>query len=209
MPHYALPLVNVNLSGFLCPRPLPSLPFQVHAQTNSIARLQWQSLWRGAAMPMATAGAIQSINLGLFDAYKRLFCARASQPMTEPTPLPVVAGAAASAGLSICLLTAPMTHIKVVQQLRGGEFLSTARALSHEGILFRGLGTTALLESCRRRPIPLAPPPPHPIPSHAAPPGPVSDSTPAQPTQPQPLPRSTSLHPGPTPPQLIPQGRST
>ena len=131
-------------AGTLVGHPLDTM--KVHAQTNSLSRLSWRSLWRGAATPMATAGAVQCLNLGLFDTFRRLLSGSRSGAELS---LPLVGVAAAAAGLSISPLTAPLTQVKVVQQLRGGALVPTAASLWRDGLLYRGLHATALLESCR------------------------------------------------------------
>lgn len=131
--------------------PLDTL--KVYAQQKSPAsHIPWRTLWRGCTGPIMLAGGLQALNLGLYENLRRAACLHVHPDQKcspELTPLPVVGGAAASAGLGISLLTCPLSRIKVVQQLCGGSFIPTARSLYNDGSLYRGLGATALWETSR------------------------------------------------------------
>jgi hypothetical protein len=80
---------------------------------------RWRSLFRGCLIPVATAGVIQSINFGVYDACRlRLlktiadpnargqggYGTRGSAGLAIDTPLPVCAAAAAAGGVTIAPL---------------------------------------------------------------------------------------------------------
>ena len=102
--------------------PLDTL--KVYAQSSSqssSSSIPWRTLWRGCTGPIALAGGLQSLNLGLYENFRRAACRRLGlrgQLVPELTPLPVVGAAASCAGLGISLLTCPVSRIKVVQQAR-------------------------------------------------------------------------------------------
>ena len=98
------------------------------------------------AAVVASAGAIQSLNLGLYDNLRRQLAPGRAR---EDTPLARVALAAAGAGACVALVTCPQQRVKIVQQLRGGRLAPTAAALWRERTLYRGLGAQVLFESSR------------------------------------------------------------
>ena len=122
--------------------PLDTL--KVHAQAASTENLRFTSLWRGAAVPIATTGAIQSFALGIFENTRR-----ALWPNEAPTPLPVLAASGSICGLSASLITCPLSRVKVLQQLTGASFVQAAHTAVAHGSLYRAFPTAALWESTR------------------------------------------------------------
>ena len=122
--------------------PLDTL--KVHAQAASSERLALRSLWRGAAVPVATTGGIQSLALGIFENTRR-----ALWPHASPTPLVYLAAAGSTCGVCVSLVTCPLQRIKVLQQLTGVSVAPVARAVIADGTLFRALPTAVLWESTR------------------------------------------------------------
>ena len=133
-------------AGQLVGHPLDTI--KVYAQTvgTTAKPLAWSVLMRGVAAPVASAGAIQSLNLGLYDNLRRQLAPGRAR---EDTPLARVALAAAGAGACVALVTCPQQRVKIVQQLRGGRLAPTAAALWRERTLYRGLGAQVLFESSR------------------------------------------------------------
>ena len=133
--------------GQLVGHPLDTL--KVHAQTaQSSAAADWtvRKLFRGAAAPIATAGAIQSINLGVYESLRRRLVA---MPSLENAPLTCHAISGSTAGLTISVVTCPLGRIKVAQQVTGAAFWPTARAAWSSGTLHAGASATALFEASR------------------------------------------------------------
>lgn len=129
-------------AGQFIGHPLDTL--KVHAQAASAERLSLRSLWRGAAAPILTAGAIQSFALGIFENTRRTIW-----PHETPTPLTHLAAAGTTCGLCSSLITCPLSRVKVLQQLTGASFVHTTRGAVASGTLFRALPTAALWESTR------------------------------------------------------------
>lgn len=128
---------------------------KIHSQAGKGGRLPWRTLLRGVAFPVASAGIIQAVNLGLYENFRRrALAATLADGVTPPcdpmaTPLRLVGASAASAGICVSVLTSPQHRVKVVQQLHGGSFASTAVALWRDGTLYRGFGAQVLFEASR------------------------------------------------------------
>jgi solute carrier family 25 carnitine/acylcarnitine transporter 20/29 len=129
-------------AGQLIGHPLDTL--KVHAQAASAERLAVRALWRGATVPVLTAGGIQSLALGIFENTRRTLW-----PYASATPLPHLALAGSTCGLCASLVTCPLSRVKVLQQLTGKQFLPVYRGAVASGTLFRALPTVALWESTR------------------------------------------------------------
>ena len=123
--------------------PLDTL--KVHAQAASTERLALTSLWRGAAAPILTVGAIQSLALGIFENVRRALWPHDA----HTTPLPHLAVAGTTCGLCASVVTTPLSRVKVLQQLTGRRFWPTANGAIASGTLFRAFPTAALWESTR------------------------------------------------------------
>ena len=123
--------------------PLDTL--KVHAQAASVERLRLRSLWRGSAAPVATAGAIQSLALGIFENVRRLLWPHEA----ATTPLSHLAAAGSTCGCCVSLVTCPLTRIKVLQQLTGHGFVTAARSAIATGTLFCAFPTAVAWESTR------------------------------------------------------------
>ena len=124
--------------------PLDTL--KVHAQAaHTTESLRLPALWRGAMVPMATAGSIQSLALGVFENVRR----RLWPHEHLPTPLPALALSGSLCGLTVSLLTCPLSRIKVLQQLTGKDAVTVVRALRGSRTLFRAFPTAALWEGTR------------------------------------------------------------
>ena len=119
--------------GQLIGHPLDTL--KVFAQTNARPEaLSLRVLYRGAAMPIATAGAVQALNLGLFENARR--CISRARPEAGPLLRDGLAGSIA--GLSITAFTCPLSRIKVLQQTAGTSTLATVRAAAQAAGFDRG-----------------------------------------------------------------------
>ena len=130
--------------GQLIGHPLDTL--KVFAQTNARPEaLSLRVLYRGAAMPIATAGAVQALNLGLFENARR--CISRARPEAGPLLRDGLAGSIA--GLSITAFTCPLSRIKVLQQTAGTSTLATVRAAAASGTLYAGFGPTVAFEASR------------------------------------------------------------
>ena len=130
--------------GQLIGHPLDTL--KVFAQTNARPEaLSLRVLYRGAAMPIATAGAVQALNLGLFENARR--CISRARPEAGPLLRDGLAGSIA--GLSITAFTCPLSRIKVLQQTAGTSALATVRAAAASGTLYVGFGPTVAFEASR------------------------------------------------------------
>jgi len=119
---------------------------KVHAQAKKPLTLHWRTLMRGAGVPIATAGAVQSINLGMYENIRRW-----TTPQTSLccTPLTHIGFAASLAGLCIAPITCPIQRVKIMQQLNGTSLLATVRVLTKERSLYRGFPASALFEATR------------------------------------------------------------
>lgn len=124
--------------------PLDTL--KVHAQAaKSAEHLHLVSLWRGAAAPIATVGAVNSLALGIFENVRRMLW-----PHDGPTPLPCLAAAGSMCGLSVSLITCPLSRVKVIQQLTGGvSFVDAVKHCLESRTLYRAYPTAALWECTR------------------------------------------------------------
>jgi len=132
-------------AGQLVGHPLDTI--KVHAQTQSSSSsggLPLRTLFRGLAAPVLSAGAVQSVRLGLYESFRRQLTGGRSD---AETPLAYVGVAAGGAGLFASLLMCPLQRIKTVQQLHGGALLPTVRALVRDGSLYRGLPAIFLFET--------------------------------------------------------------
>jgi len=96
-------------------------------------------------MPILTVGAVQSINLGLYENGRRWLSV--ARPEVGPVLSSGVAGSAA--GLCISVVTCPLSRIKVLQQLSGTSLHATLRAAAASGTLYSGFGPTATFETSR------------------------------------------------------------
>ena len=123
--------------------PLDTL--KVHAQAASTENLKFRSLWRGAVVPIATAGAIQSFALGVFENVRRTLWPFES----SETPLHILALAGSACGSCVSFITCPLSRVKVLQQLTGTSFAAAANGAIASGTLFRALPTAVLWESTR------------------------------------------------------------
>ena len=130
-------------SGTLVGHPLDTL--KVLAQTGSGRAPSIASLFRGAATPVLTAGAVNSINLGIYENARRALCPEPA----EAAPLWTHAVAGMAGGLVITVATAPLSRVKVHQQLTGQGFVATVRSIDSLRSLYTGVGMTALMESSR------------------------------------------------------------
>mmetsp|Transcript_564 Transcript_564/g.1150 ORF Transcript_564/g.1150 Transcript_564/m.1150 type:complete len:398 (+) Transcript_564:252-1445(+) len=128
--------------------PLDSLKVRLQAQ-GAPPLTSILSLFRGIGIPVATAGVIQSLNLGLYENFRRSLHQGAAVSVTEPTPLHLIGAAGSLAGVCIAPVTCPTQRIKIVQQLQGGQLLPTTLSLWREGTLFRGFGINLLFEATR------------------------------------------------------------
>ena len=130
--------------GQLIGHPLDTL--KVFAQTNARPEaLSLRVLYRGAAMPIATSGAVQALNLGIFENARRWI----SRARPDAGPLLRDGLAGSIAGLSISAFTCPLSRIKVLQQTAGTSTLATVRAAAASGTLYAGLGPTVAFEASR------------------------------------------------------------
>lgn len=130
--------------GQLIGHPLDTL--KVFAQTNARPEaLSLRVLYRGAAMPIATSGAVQALNLGVFENARRWI----SRARPDAGPLLRDGLAGSIAGLSISAFTCPLSRIKVLQQTAGTSTLATVRAAAASGTLYAGLGPTVAFEASR------------------------------------------------------------
>ena len=118
--------------------PLDTL--NIHAQAGrSTEHLRFWSLWRGASVPVMTVGAINSLALGVFENVRR-----ALWPYESPTPLPVLAAAGTSCGLTVSVVTCPLSRVKILQQLTGARFFVGVQRCRESGTLFRAYPTAAV-----------------------------------------------------------------
>jgi solute carrier family 25 carnitine/acylcarnitine transporter 20/29 len=132
-------------AGQLVGHPLDTL--KVHAQASSSpAKLHLSTLFRGVSLPVATSGAVQAANLGIYENVRR---GLASRPSMRDSPLVCHGVSAAAAGLAITPVTAPLNRIKVLQQMHGGTMWATARAVRATRTMYVGSLATALIESSR------------------------------------------------------------
>ena len=124
--------------------PLDTL--NIHAQAGrSAEHLSLRSLWRGAAVPVATVGGINSLALGVFENVRRLLW-----PYESATPLPHLAAAGAVCGLCASSVTCPLSRVKILQQLTPDlSFVAGMRYCLQSGTVFRAYPTAALWESTR------------------------------------------------------------
>ena len=130
--------------GQLIGHPLDTL--KVFAQTNARPEaLSLRVLYRGAAMPIATSGAVQALNLGIFENARRWI----SRARPDAGPLLRDGLAGSIAGLSISAFTCPLSRIKVLQQTAGTGTLATVRAAAASGTLYAGFGPTVAFEASR------------------------------------------------------------
>jgi hypothetical protein len=130
--------------GQLIGHPLDTL--KVFAQTNARPEaLSLRVLYRGAAMPIATSGAVQALNLGIFENARRWI----SRARPDAGPLLRDGLAGSIAGLSISAFTCPLSRIKVLQQTAGTSTLATVRAAAASGTLYAGFGPTVAFEASR------------------------------------------------------------
>ena len=130
--------------GQLIGHPLDTL--KVFAQTNARPEsLSLRVLYRGAAMPVATSGAVQALNLGIFENARRWI----SRARPDAGPLLRDGLAGSIAGLSISAFTCPLSRIKVLQQTAGTSTLATVRAAAASGTLYAGFGPTVAFEASR------------------------------------------------------------
>lgn len=130
--------------GQLVGHPLDTI--KVHAQTSSVHALSLRMLCRGVAAPVATAGIVQSINLGLYENFRRQL---ASSRQLASAPLLCHGLSGSAAGLAISLITCPLSRLKVAQQLTGAAFWPTARAAVIDGSLYAGWAPNAAFEASR------------------------------------------------------------
>ena len=120
---------------------------KVYAQTQTKAPEQVRALFHGITLPVVTAGAVQSLNLGLYENIRRWLAVKT--PAGQTRPLLCHGVAAATAGILISVITCPINRIKVHQQLSGGAFMTVARSVAGTKSLFRGWFMTVLFESSR------------------------------------------------------------
>mmetsp|Transcript_19767 Transcript_19767/g.62930 ORF Transcript_19767/g.62930 Transcript_19767/m.62930 type:complete len:296 (+) Transcript_19767:52-939(+) len=130
--------------GQLAGHPLDTI--KVHAQTSSVQAVSLRMLYRGAAAPVATAGMVQSINLGLYENLRRQL---GSIDQLASAPLLCHGLSGSAAGLAISFITCPLSRIKVAQQLTGAAFWPTARLSYKEGSLYTGWVPNAAFEASR------------------------------------------------------------
>ena len=128
-------------AGTFIGHPLDTLKVYVQAGAGRPPTLA--SLFRGVSTPVLTAGALQALNLGLYENIRRSL----SREVTPPLWTHVAAGSAA--GLCISPVTVPLSRIKVQQQLTGQSFLQTARSIGSVRSLYAGGTATTLFESTR------------------------------------------------------------
>ena len=123
--------------------PLDTL--KVHAQAaQSASQLHFRGLWRGAAVPIATTGAINALALGVFENVRRTLW-----PHKDATPLACLGAAGSACGLTVSFITCPLSRVKVLQQLTGVGFIDGARHCLESRTLFRAYPTAALWEGTR------------------------------------------------------------
>ena len=91
--------------------PLDTL--KVYAQSG-LPPPSYRSLLRGVTLPMLSAGAVQSVTLGFYENVRRKLW-----PGPEPSPLWCVALAGSIAGVTVTMLTTPLSRIKILQQTTG------------------------------------------------------------------------------------------
>ena len=118
---------------------------KVWTQTGKQSVPSLTALFRGAGIPMISAGCIQCLNLGGYENLRRLL------PFSDAWPLCGCFVAATSTGLGISLLTCPLNRIKVVQQLShpGTSMWIAGSTIVGTRTLYTGWGMTACFESSR------------------------------------------------------------
>ena len=132
-------------AGTFVGHPLDTL--KTHVQAGSRPPCM-RALFRGVSMPVLTAGVLQSINLGVYENVCRLVCGGRHESF-EAAPLWCHGLAATVGGIAISPLTAPLSRIKVQQQLGGASFAATVRASAAGGTLYIGYAMTLAFESSR------------------------------------------------------------
>ena len=130
-------------AGTLIGHPLDTL--KVYAQAGRGSPSSLRSLFRGIGMPLVTAGAVQSANLGVYENARRAL----TPQDVEPAPLWTHAAAGAIGGLTITFVTTPLSRIKVQQQLSGASAVATVQSIGSWRSLYAGFSMSSLFEASR------------------------------------------------------------
>ena len=136
-------------AGMTLGHPLDTM--KTYAQTGHGSPPSVRALFRGIGPPIATAGCLSSIILGVYENVRRQLWPIDSATTGSPGPPPLWAeGVAGScSGLCISVLTGPMGRIKVQQQLTGAGFMRVLRDAVSTRTLYAGYSMTALFEASR------------------------------------------------------------
>ncbi len=94
--------LHIGLSFEAC-----TLCFQAGVQ-----RPRLTALFRGISTPVATAGLVHSLNLGLYENFRRALCPESANDSTL-APKWAVGTAAAVSGVCVSPLTCPLSRLKV------------------------------------------------------------------------------------------------
>lgn len=129
-------------AGTLVGHPLDTV--KLYAQTGARPP-KFSALFRGVSAPVAMAGVLQSLNLGVYENCRRGLW----RGNSTATPLWCHAVAGSTGGLAISVISSPLNRIKVQQQLGGQSFGTTARAIAAGGTLYHGFGLTCAFELSR------------------------------------------------------------
>jgi solute carrier family 25 carnitine/acylcarnitine transporter 20/29 len=131
-PHSFLAGSISGAAGVMVGHPLDTL--KTFAQTGR-PRPPLAGLFRGIGLQATMAGTIQSANLGVYENTRRAL----APGLESQAPLWSHAGAGSAGGLAIACVTAPLSRVKVQQQLTGDGFMTSVRSIRSVHSLYAGV----------------------------------------------------------------------